>query len=173
MQLTHRWRQAFREGLATGGVASIASALVLAACGRRDNGRAAAPVNAVSHWIWHPEAFAHDEASLRHTLTGYLVHHGASVFWGTLHARAFGWREAAAQPVPAIAVGLTAAAAACFVDLRLTPDRLTPGFEHRLSARSLAVTYASFGLGLAIAAMVLRRRALAADPTQAQAITPR
>ena len=43
------------------------------------------------------------------------------------------------------------AALACFVDYKMTPERLQPGFEKRLSTPSLFMVYASFG-----AALVLR-----------------
>ena len=153
------WKRALREGLVTGSMASITSAIALVLAGRRENGHAAAPVNAVSHWAWDRESLAADEPTARHTLTGYLVHHGASVFWGTLHARAWGMHERNKRPVPAAAGAAVASAVACFVDLRLTPGRLTPGFEHRLSRRSMALVYASFGLGLVLGSELLRRQA--------------
>lgn len=152
------WARALREGMVTGGFASVASAAALAFAGWRECGRAAAPMNAVSHWIWDRESLQADEPTARHTITGYLVHHGASVFWGTLHARAWGMHDGNKRPVPALAGAAVASAVACFVDYRLTPERLTPGFEHRLSTRSMALVYASFGLGLAAGSMMLRRR---------------
>ncbi len=39
------------------------------------------------------------------------------------------------------------------VDYRLVPRRLSPGFELRLSRRSIAAGYLAFGLGLALAGM--------------------
>jgi len=48
---------------------------------------------------------------------------------------------------------------AALVDLRLVPERLTPGFERRLSRRSLAWTYVGFGAGLALAGLLAQRRA--------------
>jgi hypothetical protein len=153
------WAGALREGLVTGTIAGIASALALAFAGRRENGAAAAPVNAVSHWVWNREAFRANRPSVRHTVTGLLVHHAASVFWGTLHARAWGLRNGHKQAAPALAGAAAASAVACFVDFRFTPRRFTPGFEHRLSTRSLALVYACFGLGLAAGSMILKRGA--------------
>jgi hypothetical protein len=164
MQVPNPWRRAVREGLITGAAASIASTAALALCGRRETGNAAAPVNAVSHWVWDKEAFAADRPSARHTLTGYLVHHGAALFWATLHARAWGMHEENKRPLRALAGGAAASAVACFVDYRLTPERLTPGFEHRLSGKSMALAYACFGLGLALGSMALRRRSGASRP---------
>jgi hypothetical protein len=45
---------------------------------------------------------------------------------------------------------------ACVVDCTVTPPRLTPGYEKRLSRRSLALVYLAFGAGLA--ATLLRPR---------------
>jgi hypothetical protein len=149
------WRAALRVGSIPGSLASITSTLALAWAGRRENGRAAAPVNATSHWLWDRESLHEDRTTVRHTLAGYLVHHGASMLWGVVHAGAFG-RGKEGNPLAVLASGMATAAAACFVDLRMTPRRLTPGFEHRLSAASMAVVYASFGLGLALGTLALR-----------------
>lgn len=161
----HSWRDALREGVVAGTAASLASAAALALAGRREDGRAAAPLNAVSHWFFGRKAFRKDGPSARHTLTGYAVHHGASVFWATLHSRAWGMRQANKQPLRALAGGAAASALACFVDYRLTPQRLTPGFEQRLSRPALAAVYLCFGLGLAAGSMALRRRSAPSGPT--------
>jgi hypothetical protein len=152
------WEQALREGAVTGSLASLASALALVAAGHRENGDAASAVNAVSHWVWGDAALREGGPTLRHTLTGYLVHHGASIFWGTLHARAWGMRDGAKRPLPALAGAAAASAIACFVDYRMTPQRLTPGFEHRLSVGAMALVYTCFGLGLALGSMSLAHR---------------
>ncbi len=150
------WKRALDEAIISGSIASIASTVALAVAGRRENGHPAAPVNAISHWVWDREALYKDRTTARHTLTGYLVHHGASLFWATLHARAWGDRPQATQLAPALASATATAALACFVDLRLTPRRLTPGFEHRLSAKAMALVYASFAVGLAAGSMAAR-----------------
>jgi hypothetical protein len=151
------WKQAFREGLVSGSFASIFSAAYLAWAGRR-HGQPAAPVNAVSHWFFGDRALRQDDASLRYTLSGYLTHHGASVFWAVLHAKAWGARPQAKQPVPAVAGAVTAATVACFVDYQLTPKRLTPGFEHRLGRPEMANVYAFFALGLAVGSLLMKKR---------------
>jgi hypothetical protein len=147
------WKQALKEGALAGSVASLSSAAALAVAGRIENGDAAAPVNAVSHWFWDRPALRKNGTNLRHTLTGYLVHHAASVFWATLHARAWGCRPRAKRAGPALAGAAAASAVACFVDYQLTPKRLTPGFEHRLSAGALLAVYACFAVGLALGSM--------------------
>ena len=59
-----------------------------------------------------------------------------------------------AMAVLAPAAIITTAAYA--VDFHFTPQRLTPGFEHRLSNRSLLTVYGAFALGLAATALLDR-----------------
>jgi hypothetical protein len=152
------WRSTLREGFIAGSVASILSVAALLVAGRRGPQRPAAPVNAISHWLWGDGALHQDEPSLRHTASGYLIHHAASVFWGVLHARAWGERAEAKRPLPALAGAAVAAGVACFVDFRMTPHRLTPGFEHRLSRPALAGVYTCFAIGLALGSLLAGRR---------------
>jgi hypothetical protein len=151
------WKQAMREGLVSGSLASVFSALYLAWAGAR-RGVPAAPVNAVSHWFFGDRSLRQDAPSLTYTLTGYLTHHGASLFWGVLHAKAWGTRAIAKQPLPAAAGALAAAGVACFVDYQLTPKRLTPGFEHRLARPDMTGVYACFALGLLVGSLAMRSR---------------
>lgn len=151
------WTQAAREGLLSGSIASVLSAAYLAWAGRR-RGEPAAPVNAVSHWFFGDRALRRDAPSLRYTLTGYLVHHGASLFWAVLHARYWAARQRHKEPVPALAGAVAASGIACFVDYNLTPARLTPGYEHRLARTELANVYAFFAAGLLIGTLLMKRR---------------
>ncbi len=153
------WNQALKEGLLVGSVASVLSTIALAAMGRRETGHAAAPTNAISHWLWRGESFRANDPDLRHTLTGYLIHHATSVFWATLYSRVYGQRpgaKTAAQALPASAV---ASALACFVDYQLTPKRLQPGFEKRLSTTAMVAVYGSFAIGLAAGNLLLAEQA--------------
>ena len=45
-----------RDAALAGSVASLASTAALAAQGRRETGRASAPINAISHWVHGPAA---------------------------------------------------------------------------------------------------------------------
>lgn len=60
----------------------------------------------------------------------------------------FQHRAAEASVVLGVAAAVTTVA--CFVDLRCTPKRFTPGFERKLGAASLALVYVAFGAGLAL-----------------------
>lgn len=140
----------------TGTLASLVSGAALAWRGRRENGRALGPLNAPAHWLWGQESLRRDGASLRHTLTGMVIHHVSSLFWAVFYEML---RLRRTRPTPANAVGdaaaLTAVAAA--VDLQLVPQRLAPGFERRISGRGLVWVYAGFALGLALGACLRRR----------------
>lgn len=153
-----RWSQVLREGLVAGTLASLLSTAVLAAAGRRDAGSLVAPVNAESHWLWGDESLREDRATWRHTAVGYLTHHLATVFWATLHAAVAGRRRGAASLPAVVLGGLATGAAAAAIDYTLVPKRLTPGFEHRLSRGSMVAAFAAIAAGVALGALLVRRR---------------
>lgn len=149
--------RSLREGVVAGSIASLLSTAYLVWAGHR-RGEAAAPLNAVSHWIFGDSALRQDGAAPLFTGTGFLIHHLASIFWGVLHARAWAARPECKRPARAVAGAVVASGVACLVDYRLTPKRLTPGFEHRLSTREMVNVYALFALGLALGSMWMRKR---------------
>lgn len=152
------WRQALRDSLFSGAVASIVSTIAISVFGKREEGTPYGPNNAVSHWIWGDRAMHKDSPSLRYTLIGYAIHHASSTFWASLYERWFCERADRGEIAPALGGGLLVAALACFTDFNLTPPRLRPGFERRLSNTALATVYASFGLGLAAHALARARK---------------
>jgi hypothetical protein len=140
----------------SGSAASAASSAVLALAGSVENDSAAAPTNATSHWLWGREAYRKNGFSLRHTLAGYAIHHSMSVFWALVYEAVLGPQRL--KPVGSV-VGnaVLVSAAACLIDYTVTPKRLTPGFEARLSRKSMALVYAAFAAGLAAATLARRR----------------
>lgn len=135
--------------LQRGACAALLSGLLLVLRGRSELASGAAPLNAISHWLWPRSAFAVNGVSLRHTTTGALIHFGASCFWSALYE----WRRSARRPcegVPPLRDALALTALAAWVDLAVAPPALRPGFERRLSATSLCLVYAAFGAGLAL-----------------------
>jgi hypothetical protein len=148
-----RWRQAAIDGLQSGSIASLTSTLALSICGWLERRRPAAPNNGPSQWVWGTRAAYETRATLRHTAVGYAVHHAMSVFWGVLHEKTFGGCRRKG-PSAAIAEGIATAAVAAFVDYRLMPERLQPGFDKHLHRPSLVVVYVAFGLGLGIARLM-------------------
>lgn len=171
-----------RDGLLAGSLASVLSTVVLALTGRKEAGSPYAPTNAVSHWLWGPPALHKNRPSWRHTAIGYLIHHGSAVMWAFLHARLHRLMRERARAhahgktpgapaeandaaridgnalLPLLASAAAVTALASVVDLKVAPERLHPGFEHRLSTSSLVAVYAAFGLGLALP-YLLRGRA--------------
>jgi hypothetical protein len=141
--------------LSSGALAGLLSMAALALRGRAEAGSAAAPLNAVSHWLFGERALHLDRADLRHTALGAIVHVGSSMFWAALYDRIVCRRTPRPAALAAGAAGITAVAAV--TDFKLIPERLTPGFEHRLSTRSLVLTYALFATGLALGAIATRR----------------
>jgi hypothetical protein len=155
---TDRWRIAARRALVSGTLASVFSTAVLAWVGQRHLGRPFAPTNATSHWLWgDEESFSSLGPSLRHTAIGYGTHHASALMWALFYERWLG--EARSQDALTIvtrAALMTAIAA--FVDYRLTPKRLTPGFEAHLNRASMVGAFAAIGVGLATGAFLNRRR---------------
>ncbi|NHZ96463.1 hypothetical protein [Massilia sp. CCM 8734] len=150
------WKTASARGLVSGTVASVLSTAALTALGKATDGSGFGPTNAISHWVWGDRAARRDGPSWRYTATGYLIHHASATFWAVLFERLL--KRQLDKQDPAVTLPAAAASAlACFVDYRITPDRLKPGFEQRLSRPSLALVYGAFGLGLALGALLNRR----------------
>lgn len=135
------------RGAITGSVAAVTSTLALLLRSRLEAPSALSAQNAVSHWVWGDTAKHQHGPSLRYTLVGYGIHHASAVFWGLIYEHYFG-----SKPLPRGKEVLRATAftaAANFVDYKLTPYRLKPGYEHHLSKKSLVFVYAAFAIGLA------------------------
>ena len=158
MSTAVRWTQALREGAVAGSAGSVLSTLALVELGRRQNGSAAAPINAASHWLWNEESLRQDAPTWRHTLTGALTQTAASVFWATLYAAAVGHRPQAKRWPAAVAGGIATSAVAYVIDYTITPKRFTPGYEHRLDGKGLLLAYGALAAGFALGAMLLSRR---------------
>lgn len=129
---------------------SAATTAAAAICGALELGCAAAPVNAVSHIVWGDDAARQDEVSAKYTGLGAALNTGAVAMWSVFHHLVF--RPDRREPglAPALARGAATAAVAYVVDYHLVPKRLTPGFEDRLSNRSLFAIYAVLAVSLAV-----------------------
>jgi hypothetical protein len=103
-----------------------------------------------------------------------LLNHGSAIFWAWFYEKLFGARVAGAAAssyangrangangrrtkgrtaTPSLAqpiLGAAAVAASAYViDYHLIPKRFTPGFEKRVSGKSLAAIFAALAIGLA------------------------
>jgi hypothetical protein len=144
------WPEAVRDGIVSGSIGSIATTAVLGRRGQRENGSAFAPTNAISHWFWGRHAENQNGPSLQCTLLGYAIHHASATLWAIFYEKWFGTKAEQKKIVPALAGGAAVAALACFVDYEVTPERLHPGYEKRLSTRSLFLLYGVFGIALTL-----------------------
>ena len=71
------------------------------------------------------------------------------MFWAWCFERLFGKQRRAYALPTLIAESATTSALAYVVDYTITPKRLTPGYELRLSGKALVVVYAAFAAELA------------------------
>ena len=96
-----------------------------------------------------------NDPSVRFTLLGYLIHHGAAFFWASLYEKFLAQpNDSAARTLQKTAL---TSAVACVVDFKFTPRRFTPGYERRLSKPSLFFVYSAFAIGMAAAGIVKHR----------------
>ena len=156
MQPDKQETRSLARGGITGSIAAVTSALALMLRSKSEAPTALSAQNAVSHWVWGDKAKHQHRTSLRYTLVGYGIHHASAVFWGVIYEHYF-----ASKPLPPGREVLRATAftaLANFVDYRLTPYRLKPGYEHHLSKKSLALVYGAFALGLAAGHLLQRPR---------------
>jgi hypothetical protein len=158
MNETNEWKRAARQALVSGTTASLLSTVVLAIAGKAEHNAPAGPINGPSQWVFGRKAAYQRAPSLRHTLTGFLIHHASAMGWAILHERFLGRNKALQTPAKRLRNAAITAAVANFVDYKLTPKRLQPGFEAQLSKKSLFTVYAAFAVGLAVYDMATRAR---------------
>ena len=151
------WKQVIIKGMLPGTLASLTSTGALALRGKQEAGSVFAGTNAISHWLYGDKAFRRDGPSLQYTLVGYAIHHASAHFWASIFEQVAGKVLDRKSVASTLAVSAAASAVACFVDYKLTPQRLRPGYEERVSKKSLALIYAAFGIGLAAGALINHR----------------
>lgn len=128
--------------------ATVATTAATAVAGVVENGNPAAPVNAISHIVWGEKAAHRDAASTKYTWTGAALNAGAMLSWAAFHHAVFN-RSRSRSVAGNLARGAATAGIAYVVDYHVVPKRLTPGFEKRLSNRSLFAIYAALAVSLA------------------------
>jgi len=152
------WTNILRRAARSGAAASLLSAAALAVCGWLENRAAAGPLNGPSQWLYGRLAAYRRSPSVRHTLTGLAIHHVTATGWALLHERLWGAHKREQTLPQRLGRAAATAAVANFVDYKLTPKRLQPGFEAQLSKKSLVLVYAAFAVGLAVIAGARRQR---------------
>lgn len=139
--------------LLTSAVTTAATTATVCLLSSRDTGHPAAALNATSHILWGEKATGHDQWDVRHTLTGALLNAGAMGLWSAV----MGLLPRPRSALGALRNGTIVSALAYFTDYHVVPQRLTPGFEQRLSRKSLLSTYAVLAASLAFSGFVTRR----------------
>lgn len=139
--MQNTWPSLVRAAAVSGVLAAATTAVAVALRGERDSGSAVAPLNATSHVAWGDEASDTETVDWKHTALGVAIHTGAGMFWASVYEKLFGRHAERGDVATAFAGGAAVAALAYVTDYHLVPKRLTPGWEHRISGRSLALTY--------------------------------
>jgi len=132
------------------GIATAGTTLAAALLGWKETSSYAAPLNATSHIAFGNDAATHDELSLRYTGVGFFINAAAMASWAALQEFAAGKWARKGAPARALAVGAATATIAYVTDYHVVPERLTPGFEKRLSSEALAAIYGVLAIGLAL-----------------------
>lgn len=145
------------DTLTTGAVATAATTLAVAALGKAEGGNAVAPINAVSHILWGDEAASADGIDASHTIPGLALNAAAVTGWAGVHELLMP-RRGPRGLGQALAAGAAVSALAYVIDYHVVPERLTPGFEKRLSNASLLGVYAALALSLAAGSLLSGRR---------------
>ena len=141
----------------TSAVATSATTLAVAGFGLAEQGNAVAPLNAVSHIPFGDEAAAQDDVSLKYTATGLGLNALAIGSWGAVHELMFGSAADKGDVATALIGGVVVSTLAYVVDYHVVPERVTPGFEKRLSGKALLGVYAALALGLGVGSLMRPR----------------
>lgn len=149
---------ALSRALVSGLTAGTLSLWTLARRGQVDGHPAATTLNAPSHWLYGDRALEQTRPSWRYTGAGTLIHEASAVMWAALFESLVRRRGQQPSLATLAASAAVVTGVAAVVDLKLVPDRLTPGFEHHLSGRSLALVYGSVAAGLVLGALLTRSR---------------
>lgn len=146
------------RALLSGLTAGTLSMWTLVHRGRCEGHRAATTLSAPSHWLYGERALVQTEPSWRYTGAGALIHEASAVMWALLFERLVSRRNRTPSVTTLAASAAVVTGVAAVVDLKLVPERLTPGFEHHLSTRSLVWVYASVAAGMVLSAWLTRSR---------------
>lgn len=140
----------WKNVLLTAGLATAGTTVAASLLGRKDAGSAAAALNATSHILYGERAARQDEFSLKYTLAGSVLNAAAMLSWAALQELGLGRWARGGSTTRAAMAGAATSGVAYITDYRVVPERLTPGFEKRLSRTSLAIVYSVLALALAV-----------------------
>jgi hypothetical protein len=145
------------DGLWNGALATATTTAAAALSGQVEEGRPLGPINAVSHILWGDRAARRTGPSAKYTATGLLLNAAAVTSWAVVQELLFCRQQRRKSVGQALAEGATTAGIAYLTDYHLVPERFTPGFEKRLSNKSLAGIYAVLAVSLGVGALLRSR----------------
>lgn len=156
MSFLERW---LSRSLRASAPATAATTAAVALCGERDDANPIAPINAISHILWGDKAARQEDASIQYTLAGVALNSAAVLSWAAVYELTFGQLARKGNFAAAVLGGASVAGLAYVTDYYIVPKRLTPGFEKRLSPRSMFAVYATLAATLPLASWMERDEA--------------
>ena len=152
------FKRHFKNALISGTIVGIATGIAGSVYAMADRKNPVAPINAVSHIVWGKEAIRRDDVTLKYTGTGALLHYFSSIWWALVYESWFGRKAEKKGARNALKNGVIVSGLAYIVDYHLIPDRLSPGFETRLSKYSLPLMFGVIALTLPLRSIVKHRQ---------------
>lgn len=139
-------RQFALRSAKTAAIATAATSAVLMLASRSEIGSPWAAFNSICHMVDGDDRDFPHEFSARETLLGAGLNASAIGTWAVLYEGLLG-----GVPLPSSSFWAAVATAGIWlVDYRLVPKRFTPGFENRLSKRSIALAYLALAASFAL-----------------------
>jgi len=147
--------------------AAVLTLSALALLSRAEGRSSVRPINATSHVFRGTERAARDDYDPSSTVPGFLINTAAGVFWSAVYALMVPRPAKKSGSTLVLRAALTSVLAAV-IDYALLPKRLRPGWELALRPRSVALSLASMGCGIAAGGLAAKK-ADTADAAQLDA----
>lgn len=139
-------RQLAIRSIKTAAIATAATSAAIMFVSKRDTGSPWAAFNSICHMVDGDASELPSDFAPRETLLGAGLNASAIASWAVLYEWLLG-----GVPLPSSAFWAALATAGIWVvDYRLVPKRFTPGFEKRLSKRSVALAYMALAATFAL-----------------------
>ncbi|MCE9557836.1 MAG: hypothetical protein K8R88_02685 [Armatimonadetes bacterium] len=109
------------------------------------------PLNAIAHIFFGDEAIGVNRPVTKCLVSGTILNLGAALGWAAIAEFGYYFLKISAGHVfPTVALSAAVTVLAYITDFVIVPKRLTPGFEHVLSRRSLYLVYGVLALALTL-----------------------
>lgn len=139
-------------------IATATTTAAVTALTKVNDGSGSAGMNAVSHIVWGDKAAEEDEFSAKYTLLGGALNSAAVGSWAAAHELLVEQFQLPRRVLPMLLSASLVSGIAYVTDFHIVPKRLTPGFEKRLTSKSMLFVYGALALGIAVGAVLNRKR---------------